>query len=76
MPPLPMADASAPLSFEKDVQPVLERRCAVCHACYDAPCQLLLTSPDGIERGASKQAVYDSSRLLWTRICEPQNQTS
>ena len=41
----------------------LEQRCVVCHGCYDAPCQLLLSSPDGIARGASKQVVYDTDRL-------------
>jgi hypothetical protein len=59
--------ALAPLghavSYERDVKPVLENRCVVCHACYDAPCQLLLSSSEGIERGASQQPVYDSSRL-------------
>lgn len=45
-------------------RPVLENRCVVCHACYDAPCQLKLSSPEGIDRGASKQRVYDGTRLL------------
>src|SRR5215472_1235705 len=52
-----------PVSFEADVKPVLENRCVVCHACYDGPCQLLFSSPDGIARGASKENVYDTSRL-------------
>lgn len=50
--------------YEQSVKPVLENRCVVCHACYDAPCQLKLSSPDGIERGGSKQRVYDGTRLL------------
>ena len=37
--------------FRNQVQPLLDRRCVVCHACYDAPCQLKLSSPEGIERG-------------------------
>jgi hypothetical protein len=45
------------------VRRVIERRCAVCHACYDAPCQLVLSSREGLTRGASKDAVYDSARL-------------
>ncbi len=45
------------------VQDVLARRCVVCHGCFDAPCQLKLSSPDGWARGASKQKVYDSTRL-------------
>jgi hypothetical protein len=55
--------APSEVSFTRDVRPVLERRCVVCHACYDAPCQLKLTSWDGIARGASKAPVYDASRL-------------
>jgi hypothetical protein len=45
---------------------VLERRCAVCHGCYDAPCQLKLESFKGIERGATNKAVYEASRLTAT----------
>ncbi len=41
----------------------IERRCVVCHGCYDAPCQLRLGSDDGISRGASKERIYDPSRL-------------
>ncbi len=41
----------------------MESRCVVCHACYDAPCQLKLGSIEGIERGASQAKVYDL-RLL------------
>lgn len=60
--PLP-APASGAVSFAEDVQPVLNGRCVVCHACYDGPCQLLLSSPDGIARGASTEVVY-ATRLL------------
>jgi len=45
------------------IQDVLNKRCVVCHGCYDAPCQLKLSSPDGWLRGASRARVYDSSRL-------------
>jgi len=40
-----------------------DRRCVVCHGCYDSPCQLKLSSWDGIARGANKEKVYDNSRL-------------
>jgi len=50
-------------SFRKDVLPILESRCVVCHACYDAPCQLKLSSLEGVTRGASPEIVYDQSRL-------------
>ncbi|WP_254442406.1 fatty acid cis/trans isomerase [Ruegeria arenilitoris] len=46
-----------------DVKSIMDRRCVVCHSCYDAPCQLKLTSPAGVQRGASKQAVYHTERL-------------
>ena len=52
------APAPGGVSFERQVRPLLERRCVVCHACYDAPCQLKLTSWDGIARGGSKEPVY------------------
>jgi len=51
------------ISYEDEVRPVLERRCVVCHGCYDAPCQLKLSSPEGIRRGASKEKVYDGARF-------------
>ena len=54
---------SRTVSFEREVKPLLEARCVVCHACYDAPCQLQLGSPEGIARGATKLPVYDTSRL-------------
>ena len=42
---------------------MLQRRCVVCHGCYDAPCQLKLSSPAGITRGASKELVYNAGRF-------------
>jgi len=54
---------SRTLSYEETVRPVLQRRCVVCHGCYDAPCQLKLSSPEGIRRGANKDKVYDGSRF-------------
>jgi hypothetical protein len=51
------------ISYDEKVRPVLENRCVVCHGCYDAPCQLKLSSPEGIHRGANKKKVYNASRL-------------
>jgi hypothetical protein len=51
-------------SFQRDIKPILEQRCTVCHGCYDAPCQLKLDSFEGIARGANKDKVYDGTRLL------------
>ncbi|OUS71468.1 9-hexadecenoic acid cis-trans isomerase [Pseudoalteromonas sp. A601] len=57
-------DTGAGAEFLQHVQPVLDTRCVVCHGCYDAPCQLKLSSPEGIDRGLSKELVYDGTRLL------------
>jgi hypothetical protein len=58
------ATPPAGLSYRSDVQPILEKRCVVCHACYDGPCQLKFTAWEGIARGTSKEQVYDSGRLV------------
>jgi hypothetical protein len=55
--------APGDVSFYIDVQPILERRCSVCHSCYDAPCQLKTTCFEGIDRGATKTLVYNGARL-------------
>lgn len=51
------------VSFIKDVKPILDSRCIACHSCYDSPCQLKLSSYEGIQRGASQIPVYDHARL-------------
>lgn len=69
----------AGLSYVRDVQPLLNRRCVVCHACYDAPCQLKATAWEGLARGASRDRVYDASRLLaapTTRLFEDADRAS
>ncbi|MBL8201621.1 MAG: fatty acid cis/trans isomerase [Chromatiales bacterium] len=57
-----LAAAGAP-DYWRDVKPVLDQRCVVCHACFDAPCQLNLAAFEGIERGASKDVVYTATRV-------------
>lgn len=59
--------ATGTTDYWRDVKPVLEQRCVVCHACYDAPCQLKLGSFEGIARGAHTDKVYDGERLLAAR---------
>ncbi|MDU0356184.1 fatty acid cis/trans isomerase [Paraglaciecola aquimarina] len=54
----------AAIFYEKDVEPIIASRCVVCHACYDAPCQLKMSSPEGIDRGANKEKVYHGDRIL------------
>ena len=55
-----IVESSKPLAieFSTEVQPILEKRCVVCHGCYDAPCQLKLSSPQGIDRGFSPENIY------------------
>ncbi len=61
--PVPVQPRAKHVSYLDEVQPILDRRCAVCHSCYNAPCQLKLDCFEGVERGGSKAAVYDSARL-------------
>jgi len=51
------------VDYWSEVKPVIEDRCIVCHGCYDAPCQLKMTSIEGIQRGANEKKVYSSLRL-------------
>ena len=51
-------------SYAQTIQPILDRRCVACHACYDGPCQFKATAWEGLARGASKTPVYDAARLL------------
>jgi hypothetical protein len=52
-----------PVDYMKEVKPLLDRRCVVCHSCYNSPCQLKLDSFEGADRGATKRAVYNATRL-------------
>lgn len=61
-----LVEAVAPnqVDYWSEVKPIFDGRCVVCHACYDAPCQLKLSSIEGVERGASKDVVYNQARLF------------
>lgn len=50
--------------YWRDVKPITDSRCAVCHGCFDAPCQLQMGSYEGIARGGSKTKIYDGVRLF------------
>ncbi|MDK9737394.1 fatty acid cis/trans isomerase [Vibrio sp. D404a] len=52
--------------FINEVKPIIDNRCVVCHGCYDAPCQLKMSSVEGIDRGATKALVYQGTRLTAT----------
>lgn len=65
-PQIPAYQYSPPtktLDYLADVKPVLEKRCVVCHSCYNSPCQLKLSSWEGLDRGASVEQVYNGGRL-------------
>lgn len=59
--PPPMT-ARQTVHYQQDVQPIFDNKCVACHSCNDAPCQLKLSSWDGVERGASKLKVYSAFR--------------
>ena len=51
------------VDYLKEVKPILDNRCVVCHSCYNSPCQLKLSSFEGLDRGSSKEKVYLGERL-------------
>ena len=63
MSPVEVEVLAPSVSYLANVQPILEKRCVVCHSCYNAPCQLKLSSFEGLDRGGSKIPVYSGSRL-------------
>ncbi|WP_028585061.1 fatty acid cis/trans isomerase [Desulfogranum mediterraneum] len=56
------------VDYLREVKPILDKRCVVCHSCYNSPCQLKLSSYEGLDRGATKKAIYNGARL---RTMEP-----
>ena len=63
LPPVQVQILDHPVDYLLDVKPLLDKRCVVCHSCYNSPCQLKLSSYEGLDRGASKKAVYNAKRL-------------
>lgn len=59
-----LSENKKPVSYINEARPILEKRCIVCHGCYDAPCQLKLTSVEAIIRGANPEKVYDAERIM------------
>lgn len=55
--------------FTEMVKPIFESRCVQCHSCYNSPCQLNLTSVEGLNRGLVKDFEVYSPRKL--RKAEP-----
>jgi len=61
--PVAIKKSTQKVAYLSDVKPILDRRCVVCHSCYNSPCQAKFSSFEGIDRGASKIAVYNATRL-------------
>ncbi len=57
------AGQTSAIDYDREIKPLLDRRCVACHACYDAPCQLKLSSFEGLARGANPADPY-AVRLL------------
>ncbi|GGD42043.1 9-hexadecenoic acid cis-trans isomerase [Malaciobacter pacificus] len=54
------ANENAQISYIKDIKPILDNRCVTCHSCYNSPCQLKLSSFEGLKRGANKESIYEN----------------
>ena len=63
LPPVVVKLPDREIDFISEVKPLLDKRCAVCHSCYNSPCQLKLSSFEGVDRGGTKNAVYQATRL-------------
>ncbi len=61
--PVAVTPSDKDISYLQDVKPILDKRCVVCHSCYNSPCQAKYSSFEGVDRGASKLKVYDATRL-------------
>ena len=61
--PGPTVSATQTYSYARDIKPIVDQKCIACHACYDAPCQLKLSSAQGLLRGTTRKPVYDGARL-------------
>lgn len=63
LPPVAVKIPTRTIEYQKEVKPLLDKRCTVCHSCYNSPCQLKLDSFEGADRGATKRAIYNATRL-------------
>ncbi|MBW2452492.1 MAG: fatty acid cis/trans isomerase [Deltaproteobacteria bacterium] len=63
LPPVVVNIPDRAIDYQSEVKPLLDKRCVVCHSCYNSPCQLKLSSFEGTDRGATKKAIYNAERL-------------
>ncbi len=65
------AQTASPASGSYEAaQKLFNARCVACHSCNNAPCQLKLTSYEGLQRGASKIEAIHPTRLQEHRANE------
>ncbi len=69
--PVEVVVATKKVDYTQEIKPILDKRCVVCHSCYNSPCQVKLSSFEGADRGTSKVEIYgnrlhaeDPSRLF------------
>ena len=62
--PIEVKISEKKVNYLSDVKPILDKRCVVCHSCYNSPCQAKFSSFDGVDRGGSKTKVYLAERLF------------
>jgi hypothetical protein len=60
----PSTTAPVDPSYASTIQPIFDRRCVPCHACFDSPCQLTLQTFEGLDRGGNKAIVYHPQRPM------------
>lgn len=63
LPPVKVDTSPEKIDYLQTIKPILDNRCVSCHSCYNAPCQLKLSSFEGLERGASQERVYNGQRI-------------
>ena len=61
--PAPAAPEAPQAASYEAAQKLFNARCVACHSCNNAPCQLKLTSYEGLRRGASKIEAIHPTRL-------------
>jgi len=57
------APVERPVSYTKEIRPIIESKCLSCHSCFDAPCQLKMESAEGLLRGAFRESIYGGARV-------------
>lgn len=65
-----IADPNAPVSFAKQVLPILQRKCQGCHQPAKAKGKLVLTSYDGLKTGGDSGAGFESGKPDESSIVE------